>query len=172
VSPQGRAIRFAAVNRERYEEVLFQGHPSCLSTPSVYVRGLITALAFGVIGGLASAIAAHDGHVQTIWVVIAVALVFARVSLKTAARCARTTYTITDRRLTVRTGLISRNVHETRLEHILDVNARQTLLERLLRIGTLEFDTAAGDDHAFALCGITEPRELAREIAGVLQQLR
>ncbi len=160
------------MDREPYEQLLFRGHPSCLSRPSVYIRAVLTALVVGVIGGLASAIAAHDGHVQAIWVVIAVALVFVRVSLKTAARCARTTYTITDRRLTVRTGLLSRDVHETRLEHILNVNSRQTLLERLLGIGTLDFDTAAGAEYDFSLSGITDPREIARAITRVLQQRR
>jgi uncharacterized membrane protein YdbT with pleckstrin-like domain len=160
------------VGRDPSEEILFQGHPSCLSKPSVYVRGVLTALLAGVIGGLASAIAAHNGHVQAVWVVIAVALVFARVSLKIATRCARTSYTITDRRLTIRTGLFSRDVHETRLDHILNVQSRQTVLERLLGIGTVDFDTAAGTDYDFCLRGVTDPREVARTVSRALQQRR
>jgi uncharacterized membrane protein YdbT with pleckstrin-like domain len=160
------------VRRYPSEEVLFQGHPSWLSRPSIYVRGLFTALVVGVIGGLASAIAAHNGRVQALWVVVAVALIFARVGLKTATRCARTTYTITDRRLTVRTGLLGRDVHETQLEHILNVSSRQTLIERLLGIGSLDFDTAAGADYDFSLTGVTQPREIARTITRLLQQRR
>jgi uncharacterized membrane protein YdbT with pleckstrin-like domain len=158
------------VNRDPYEEILFQGHPSCLSKPSVYVRGVLTALVVGVIGGLASAIAAHNGRPQAVWVVIAVALVFARVSLKIATRCARTSYTITDRRLTIRSGLFSRDVHETRLEHILNVSCRQSVLERLLGIGSLDVETGAGADYDFSLTGVTRPREIARAITQALRQ--
>jgi len=154
---------------EPYEEILFQGRPSWLSTPSVYVRGLLIALVVGVIGGLASAVAAADGHVQTLWVAVAVALVFLRVSLKCAARRARTVYWITDRRIAVRVGLLSRDLHETRLEHVLNVQSRQTLIERLLRIGTVDFDTAAGPESDFCLRGVSEPRQIARAVSGLIQ---
>src|SRR5205807_4906119 len=131
---------------------------------------LFTALLIGVIGGLASAVAASNGHVQTLWVVIAVGLVFLRVTLKSATRRARITYTITDQRLTIRTGLFSRDVHETWLDHVVDVQSRQTMLERLLGIGTIDVDTAGGADYDFCLRGVTEPREIARAVTGALRR--
>jgi uncharacterized membrane protein YdbT with pleckstrin-like domain len=144
--------------------VLFQGHPSWLSTPGLYVRGVLIALLTGVVAGLASAIIA-GGRVHRPWVAVAVALVFMRVGVKAFMRRARTTYTITDRRVTVRVGLVTRCVRETRLDHVVDVDARQTPIERLLRLGTVQFDTGDG---RLVFRGISEPHDVARTIARAL----
>jgi uncharacterized membrane protein YdbT with pleckstrin-like domain len=146
------------------EHVLFHGHPSWLATPGLYVRGAFAALLAGVIGGLASAVAASSGRVQPLWVVVAVSLAFLRTGLKSMTRRARTTYTLTDRRLIIRVGLVSRRVQETYLEQVLNVKARQTVLERLLGIGTVDFDTAAGAAYEPALRGVTAPAEIARAV--------
>jgi membrane protein YdbS with pleckstrin-like domain len=39
-----------------------------------------------------------------------------------------------------------------------NVETRQTLFERVLRIGTVDFDTAASDDSQFAFVGIATPK--------------
>ena len=145
--------------------MLFEGHPSWLSTPWLYIRGLLIALLVGVLAGLASA-ALTDGRVHPLWVTAGVALVFLRVSLKSAMRRARTTYTITDRRVTVRIGLLSRQVREARLDYVLGVSSRQTPLERLIGVGTVNFDTPDGH---LAFRGVAEPRELAHTVARVLR---
>lgn len=150
------------MDREPGEEILFRGHPSWLSMLPLVIRGLVASLVVGIAAGLASAIV--DGPVQTGWVIVGVALVLAIVFLRGHARRMRVTYCLTDRRVSIETGLVARSRYETRLEHIEDVIVRQSLLERALGTGTVWFDTAGelGPDVWFA--GVDDPRRLARAI--------
>ena len=64
-----------------------------------------------------------------------------------------THYTITDRRLHIRRGILSRTEQHTTIDRVQNVETHQTLLERVLRIGTVNFDTAATDESEFSLRG-------------------
>src|SRR5690348_12482149 len=124
------------------ERVFFHGHPSWRSMLALYLKGLLLAVLAGVIAGIVSRAAGRS--VDALWVALAVLVVFVVVLSLGLLRRLQTTYTITSQRLTIEIGLLSRDLHETRLERIQNVNARQTLLERMLGIGTVDFDTAAG----------------------------
>jgi uncharacterized membrane protein YdbT with pleckstrin-like domain len=132
-----------------------------------HVRGLVAAILAGVALGLATS---RSGAVQDGWVIAAVLVVFVAVLAGGALRRARTTYTITSRRLTIEIGLLARDVHETRLEHIQNVNCRQTPLERLLDIGTLSFDTAGGAAFDFSFTGIERPHRIVRTVDHALHE--
>ena len=69
-----------------------------------------------------------------------------------------TDYTITDRRLNIKRGIVSRTIQETRLERVQNVNYNQSVVQRMLQIGDVDFDTAAGDDYNF----VFERRRRAR----------
>ena len=69
-----------------------------------------------------------------------------------------TTYTITDRRLNIKRGIVSREIQETRLERVQNVNYSQCVYQRLMQIGDVDFDTAAGDDYNFVFYGVARPR--------------
>jgi uncharacterized membrane protein YdbT with pleckstrin-like domain len=56
-----------------------------------------------------------------------------------------TTYTITDRRIITRRGIVTKSGHDLPLARINDVNYSQSLLDRMLGRGTLLFTTAAAD---------------------------
>ena len=131
------------------------------------LKGLLAMVVAGVIAGLATAVAA--GHVQVGWVVVAVVVVFVAVALAGLVRRKATTYTITNQRLTIQVGLLSRELHETRLERVQNVNARQSLLERLLRIGTVDFDTAGSAGFDFAFRGVADPRAIVRTVHAALR---
>jgi uncharacterized membrane protein YdbT with pleckstrin-like domain len=49
------------------------------------------------------------------------------------------------------------SVAPTRIDRVQNVNTEQTLRERLLRVGTVDFDTAGSDDSEFRFVGISEP---------------
>ena len=68
-----------------------------------------------------------------------------------------TTYTITDRRLNIKRGIASREIQETRLERVQNVNYRQSVYQRLMQIGDVDFDTAATDDYNFVFVGVADP---------------
>ncbi len=48
-------------------------------------------------------------------------------------------------------------MHETRLERVQNVGTGQSLAERLLRIGTVNFDTAAEEGFDFRFRGVENP---------------
>jgi uncharacterized membrane protein YdbT with pleckstrin-like domain len=150
------------------ERVFFHGHPSWRSILPFYVKGLLAAIAAGVVAGLISAAASRA--VESGWVVVAVLVVFAVVLGTGLIRRGRITYTITNRRLTIETGLVARDVHETRLEQIQNVRARQSPFERLAGIGTVAFDTAGSAGFDFAFAGIDDPRRLVRTVDQVLHE--
>ena len=75
-----------------------------------------------------------------------------------------TTYTITSRRLNIRRGVLSREIQETRLERVQNVNYRQTVYQRVMRIGDVDFDTAASDDYDFVFVGVADPGEVVHRV--------
>ena len=75
-----------------------------------------------------------------------------------------TSYTITNRRLHIKRGIVSRTIQETRLERVQNVNYHQTVVQRMLQIGDVDFDTAAGDDYNFIFAGVAEPEEVVHMV--------
>src|SRR3954447_8963523 len=144
------------------EQLLFHGHPSWRSMFSLHAKGLLVAIVVGVVVGLASAVA--KGSVQVAWVVGAVLAVLVIAFLIALIRRLATTYTITTQRLTIRFGLLSRELHETRLERVQNVNSHQGVLDRMLRIGSVDFDTAGGAGFDFAFRGVVDPENIVRTV--------
>jgi len=134
-----------------------------------YVRGLLVAVVAGVIAGIATRISGRS--VDVAWVSAAVLVVFVVVLAWGLIRRIATTYTITNRRLTIRSGLLSRELHECRLERVQNVNTRQRLLERMLGIGTVDFDTAAGAAYDFTFRGVEDPGGIVRTVNAALEEL-
>lgn len=134
-----------------------------------YVRGVLVAVLAGVIAGIVTRITGRSVDVP--WVSVAVLVVFVVVLAWGLIRRIATTYTITNRRLTIRSGLLSRELHECRLERVQNVNTRQHLLERMLGIGTVDFDTAAGAAYDFSFRGVEDPGGIVRTVNAALEDL-
>jgi uncharacterized membrane protein YdbT with pleckstrin-like domain len=157
------------VSHEPGEQVFFHGHPSWRSMLAFYIRGLLAAIVAGVIAGVATR--ATGRSVDAAWVTVAVFIVFLVVLAWGLIRRLATTYTITNRRLTIRSGLMSREMHETRIERVQNVNVRQRLLERMLGIGTVDFDTAGGAAYDFSFRGVEDPGRIVRTVNAALEDL-
>jgi uncharacterized membrane protein YdbT with pleckstrin-like domain len=155
------------VDLEPGEQVFFHGHPSWRSMLAFYIRGLLAAILVGVIVGLITR--ATGDSVQLGWVAPAVLVVFVVVLVWGLVRRLATTYTITNRRLTIHVGLLSSELHETRLERVQNVRCRQRVLERLLQVGTVDFDTAAGTAYDFSFRGVDDPRAIVRTVNSALE---
>ena len=134
-----------------------------------YLRGLLAAVLAGVIAGIVTRLSGSSVNVA--WVAAAVLVVFVVVLAWGLIRRIATTYTITNRRLTIRSGLLSRELHECRLERVQNVNTRQRLLERMLGIGTVDFDTAAGAAYDFTFRGVEDPGRIVRTVNAALEDL-
>ena len=138
------------------ETVLFEGHPSWRATLLFFVKGFVAAAALGVVVGL----------IASSWVlgvVVGGVAVGITVGLSIVLRTS-TTYLITDERLHIRRGLISRSTQETRLGRVQNVMVSQSAWERMLRIGRAEFDTAADEQNDFIFAGIENPDEVRRAV--------
>ena len=137
------------------EEIVFSGHPSWRATLGSYLIGLLGAIAIGVLAG----IVLSTGAGVLVWLVLLVIVLAAGFIQR-----AQTRYTITNQRLHIRRGLLSKAIQQTRIDRVQNVNTRQSLLERLLRVGTVDFDTAGSDDSEFAFAGIAEPQEVVNAV--------
>jgi uncharacterized membrane protein YdbT with pleckstrin-like domain len=146
----------AAINLSPGEQVIFQGHPSWRAILGFYLKGVLIAAAAGLV---AKVVGADDGTVFLI-VLAAIGLTVLAGFVKRVA----TTYTITDRRLNIKRGIVSREVQETRLERVQNVNYRQSVYQRVMRIGDVDFDTAATDDYNFVFTGVADPEEVVESV--------
>ena len=69
-----------------------------------------------------------------------------------------TVYTITDRRLNIKRGIIARKVQETRMQRVQNVNFNQGVYERAMQIGDVEFTTAGTEESNFVFAGVGAAR--------------
>src|SRR3954451_18587318 len=152
------------------EEVFFHGHPSWRSMIAFYIKGLLLSVLAGVITGIVTRIASSSVSVP--WIIAVMLIAFVLVLFAGLVRRIATTYTITNRRLTIDRGLLSRDLHETRLERVQNVNSRQSMLERMLGVGTVDFDTAGSAEFDFAFRGVGDPRQIVRTVDRTLHELQ
>jgi uncharacterized membrane protein YdbT with pleckstrin-like domain len=75
-----------------------------------------------------------------------------------------TVYTITNQRLRIKRGILAKHVQQTRVDRVQNVNTNQTLLDRVLRVGTVDFDTAGTDDSDFTFAGVSNPSRVIEAI--------
>lgn len=61
-------------------------------------------------------------------------------------------------------GIISRRVYSIRIRDLRNINVRQSILQRILGIGDVEFSSAGGAGIEVTFFGVAEPMTLKREI--------
>ena len=149
-------LRLVTFNLSEGEEIIFQGHPSWRAILGFYLKGIGIAVVLGVIAKLIGA----SGFQVFLVVLVVIAVTVAWGFLKRWA----TTYTITTRRLNIKRGIISREIQETRLERVQNVNTSQSVYQRLMRIGDVDFDTAASDSYNFVFNGVANPGEVVESV--------
>jgi uncharacterized membrane protein YdbT with pleckstrin-like domain len=137
------------------ETIIFEGRPVWRALLSFYVPGALGALVIGVV----VAIVASTGLGVLVFLVL-----FALVVLVGFLKRVATVYTITNQRLRIQTGLLARRVQQTRIDRVQNVNTGQTVLDRVLRVGTVDFDTAGTDDSEFRFVGVSEPSSVVAAV--------
>ena len=137
------------------EEIVFEGHPSWRATLLFYVWGfVIVAVVTVLVALLASTVLA------VLVAIAGVALVVAGGFVKRMA----TRYVITSERLHIRRGVLTKRTQETRIQRVQNVNTDQRFFERVLQIGTVDFDTAGTDDSEFRFVGVADPAEVVQAV--------
>ena len=140
------------------ESVIFEGHPSWRSILDFYFKGAVVLV---IIAALVAVLTRVLGDEVDKTLVVIVLIVGAAIGVLAGfIKRVATRYTITNKRLNVKHGIISRDVQETRLERVQDVRYSQSVVQRLLQIGDVDFDTAADDPTSFVFAGVAEPREI------------
>jgi uncharacterized membrane protein YdbT with pleckstrin-like domain len=138
------------------ERVLYEGHPSWRSILDFYLKGILATALVCVVVQLITDEAGTTSLIAVVGVALTILIGFIR-------RVA-TSYTITDRRLHIKRGIVSRSIQETRLERVQNVNYHQGFFQRVLQIGDVDFDTAAGDDYNFVFAGVGDPAEVVHQV--------
>ena len=144
-----------SLNLHPGEQVIFEGHPSWRAILGFYLKGVLVAV---VLGFIANLIGGGPSTFVVILVVLALTVLIGFV------KRVATTYTITNRRLNIKRGIVSKEVQETRLERVQNVNYQQSVYQRLMQIGDVDFDTAASDDYNFVFNGVADPGEVVEAV--------
>jgi uncharacterized membrane protein YdbT with pleckstrin-like domain len=131
---------------------------------SIVLPGLLLALVV-LVGGLLLDLS------TTIVLLVAAAVAVATVAWA-LWETIRWKYTITERRVFVRHGLISVNEQTARLERVQDLTLRQSLFDRLFGVGTLAIDTAGSEGGALEFKALRSPAEVRELLDATIRRER
>jgi uncharacterized membrane protein YdbT with pleckstrin-like domain len=143
------------------EQVIYQGHPSWRAILSFYFRGTLLSVVAALLVWLGTGLFGDADSTLASGILIGgVALTVLVGFVKRVA----TEYTITDRRLHIKRGIISRRTQETQIHRAQNVNTHQSVMDRLLQVGNVDFDTAGSGDSDFSFTGVSDPDEVVRAV--------
>ncbi len=136
------------------EQILYSKTPSWRSQFGSHLLVLVVAILIGAVVLLV---------VDPDWIGIVVGIVIALLGTGWLwIERSRTKYIITSHRLHVREGFLAKHVQETRLRRIQNVSVSQSVPQRILRVGTVDYDTAGDDGGNFQMIGVENPDALIR----------
>ena len=135
------------------EEMVFDGHPSWRAVLSFYITGVIVVAVVVAIAALVSG---------TVLAIVLGAVALAIMVLVGLVKRQATRYVITSERLHIRHGILAKKTQETRVQRVQNVNTEQSFVQRVLQVGTVDFDTAGTDDSEFRFVGVANPEEVVR----------
>jgi len=154
------------------EEVIWRGTPSWKSWLLYYVKWTVISLLPAGLWVILNSTMSDPPSGTIFFAVTALALVltYAIGWIKRST----TRYLITDRRIEIRTGFLSRNDSSTQLDRVQNVNVTQSVFQRLLGIGNVDWDTAGTDagDSDFTFYGIDDPGSLRERVDHALHASR
>ena len=168
-SPAGTAPIAAAAVRPLDEETLWRGSPSRTLLLGKVVMLVVTLLAIPAIAHLlashASSVEAAAQAARIGWMVAA-GLVIVQLSLLilALARLRNTLYTITNQRVIIETGMLTKSLSEIDLRTIDDTQFFQGVSDRLLGIGNVTLISSDKASPTSVLRGIRDPRTVRETI--------
>ena len=182
-APQGVRLGAAAAVPSMAEQTLWQANPSALLLLGQAVSVALVVLVVLVLAAFCFPALADVGRntwfdASKAWLVLGIVLgayvLFRgiRIALH-AARLRATHYRLTNQRLVVETGLVTRTLLEVDLRSVDDLVFRQGLTERLLGVGTISVVSSDHNAPRLLLLGVKDPRavrELIRSQAYALTQ--
>jgi len=137
------------------EALLWRGRPSWRAMMSFWFSVGVLAIVVLVLGIVID---------QAQWGALIAAVIAVFGLVKGWLERVATLYTITDRRIIIRKGILSRHERAAHIDRVQNVNLTQSFFDRLFQVGTLDFDTAGTEDSDFKFTGISDPDELRSRI--------
>ena len=137
------------------EKVIYEGHPSWRAIIGFYLKGI----AIGAVAGVVVNFVQDSGTGIAVFAVIAGLTILAGFLKRIA-----TVYTITDKRLNIKKGIVARKVAETRLGRVQNANFTQGFIERVLQVGDVEFTTAGTEESNFVFAGVAQPEDVVQKV--------
>ena len=132
------AISRKLLNQDEYVVVSARTHVTALILPALLM------IVIAAVAGFLTSLPTGASRVFLTWVIWLVALgVIGWLVVRPFLTWLATTYTVTDRRLITRTGILTRRGHDIPLIRISDVSYEHGLLDRLLGRGTLVISDAS-----------------------------
>ena len=143
------------------ETTVWQGHPSWKSMLLFYVKWTLVSL-LPVAAWVA--LDAAGSSISATWFAVATGIGLVLTYIVGWIKRQTTRYMVTNRRIHIRTGLVSRNERTTHVDRVQNVNLNQNIFQRMLGIGDVDWDTAGTDasDADFTFRGIDDPSALVR----------
>jgi membrane protein YdbS with pleckstrin-like domain len=131
-----------------------------------------------VVGVLAALVAVLPTHVSSVAIggaktlVLVLGIAVAAIVLTVHwLRWRYTTFTLTDRRVMVGTGVLSRHTESIALDRVQDTAVRQSLLARVFRAGDVEIESA-GRDGTEVLARIHDPQGFSNDLLNAVEAHR
>ena len=145
------------------EKLIWKGRPTWRSTLSFYITWGLLSLVPVVVVALVNGLTDTD---WPIWAGIVLTLAgLVTVLLVGWLRRVFTQYTITDHRINIRRGFLSKTENTARVDRVQNITINQSPIDRLLRVGTMDFDTASDDPaDKFQFYGVDDPQQLRERI--------
>jgi uncharacterized membrane protein YdbT with pleckstrin-like domain len=156
-----------AMNLSDGEEVVLDLHPHWgrLFIPVVVLLLACLLAGFGV-----ALIPKGGGQQIERWILIAIAaVVVIWRTILPYLRWLTTKYVLTTDRLVIRSGIMARHGRDIPLNRINDVSFSETVLERMLRSGTLVVESA-GDNGQISLTDVPKVEHVQREVYRMVDQ--
>lgn len=151
------------------EQLIWEGRPTWRAMLSFYIKWGILALLPAVVVAILNGV--FDTSIsQSLAILATIILLVAVVAIGWLLRIG-TYYLITDHRIMIRRGILSRRERSASLDRVQNVNTSQTFIERMLNTGRVDFDTAGSDtsDADLTFVGIDDPHGLRDKIDAVTQ---
>jgi uncharacterized membrane protein YdbT with pleckstrin-like domain len=143
------------------EDIVLDLHPH-------WKRLLVPALLLPVVVGIATyllfLVPSGSAHTPLQWAIVVVAaLVLLRFSVWPFVTWQTTHYVLTTRRVVIRQGVLGRSGRDIPLTRVNDVSFQHSLLERMLRCGTLTIESA-GEHGQVVLPEVPDVEMVQREV--------
>ena len=156
-----------AMNLSDGEEVVLDLHPHW---GRLFVPVLVLLVACLLAGFGVALIPKGGGQQIERWILIGIAaVVVIWLTVLPYLRWLTTKYVLTSDRLVIRSGILARHGRDIPLNRINDVSFSETVLERMLRSGTLVVESA-GDNGQISLTDVPRVEHVQREVYRMVDQ--